>query len=256
MKTSLKNIHLVLRREFLELRSLKAILPIFVFAALQFFISVVSKSHGRAEDTILVFQIGGILAIILSFDLVAKERENHTIDLLLTQGISRQGLFAAKWCAMLAFCLLGGTAFLLGNALGMLMHGLSINIADLLIESAMVFWLFTVYGSCALLFSVLFRRAKMALAGSVLVWLMFRPPVLALLIFNPLKQAFHWSQTLIWQALAFMPEFAFHIGVDPIRGVPDGVSIQVAWSFFALAGYVILLGLTAVGVFTKQDETM
>ena len=256
MKLKLQHIFLVIRREFLDLRSPRSWLPLVLFAALQFLISAVNKSHGRVEDTVLIFQIGGILTIILAFDLIAKERENHTIDLQLTQGISRNGLFIAKWCAMVAFCLLGGLAYIIGNGLGMLIQRVPIQITDLLAESGMIAWLLSVYGSIALLFSVLFRRAKMALAGSVVVWLLFRPPVLSLLIFNPLQQVFDWSKNQLWQVLALMPEFAFRIGLEPARAIPNDVSIRAVWSFLALSAYVILLGFAAGGVFANQDETM
>jgi ABC-type transport system involved in multi-copper enzyme maturation permease subunit len=255
MNPSMLRIALILKRELMELRSWRTLLALGLLGALQFFVSLVSKAHGRVEDTILVFQMGGIIAIILGFDLVAKEREQHTIDLLLTQGISRQGLFAAKWLAMLIFCLLGGLVFGLGNGLGMLLRTIPLNGLDLWVESGMVAWLFCVYGSIALLLSVLFRRAKMALAGSILIWMFFRPAVMALLVFNPLKELLGWTKSQLWQGLAVMPEFAFHIGVEPLRGIPDGVSLQPAWCYVALAGYLVVLSTVAWGVFIRQDET-
>jgi ABC-type transport system involved in multi-copper enzyme maturation permease subunit len=254
MKHATRNIICVLKREIMELRSWRILLTIGLFAALQFFLSIISKAHGRVEDTILVFQMGGIIAIIIGFDLIAKEREQHTIDLLLTQGITRSGLFAAKWCAMLVFCMLGGISFLLGNSLGMLLKAIPLNGWDMLVEFAMVSWLFSIYGSITLLCSVLFRKAKLALAGSILVWMFFRPPVMALLIFNPLKNAFGWSKSQLWQVLALMPEFAFHIGLDPARGVPEGVILQPVWSFLAMITYLVVLSLIAQISFLQQDE--
>jgi len=254
MAHSIRNVSLVLKREMVELRSIRTLLTLGLFAALQFFLALISKAHGRAEDTLLVFQIGGIVALIIAFDLVAKEREYHTIDMLLTQGISRTGLFAAKWCAMLVFCLLGGASFLLGNVAGMLVSGAPFNVLDLAIEFGMVTWLVAIYGCIALCCSVLFRRAKMALAASIVIWMFFRPAVLALLVFNPIKAALGWDKSQLWQALAWMPEFAFHIGMDPLRGVPEGTTLQPQWCYVAMGAYIVVLSIAALTVFLRQDE--
>lgn len=250
----MKKILYVLKRELLEIRSWRMLVVLGVFTLLQCFIASASKAHGRIEDVLLVFQIGGIVAVIMGFDLVARERENHTIDLLLTQGISRAGLFACKWIAMFVFCGLGAAGYMVGNAAGSLAGGFTIHWIDLLAQGGMVWWLFSVYGAVSLLCSVLFRRAKWSLIAAACVWVAFRPPVLALVVLNPLKAAMNWSKDQLWQVLAVMPEFAFHIGLDPLRGSPDGINLQPAWSYVALAAYLIVLSLAALVVFLRQDE--
>jgi len=244
----------VFNRELMELRSGRMLAAVGLFTFLQFFLALNSKTHGRIEDVLLVFQAGGIVAVIMVFDLIARERETHTIDLLLTQGISKAGLFIAKWLAMVVFCGVGAAGFVLGNTAGTWISGAEVIWLNILAQGAMVWWLFSVYGAFSLLFSVLFRRAKWALIGAACIWVGFRPPVLALLVLNPLKEAFQWTKSQLWQVLAFMPEFAFHIGLDPVRGAPEGVTLNTSWSYVALAAYVVVLSLAAFLIFVRQDE--
>ncbi|HEX2981820.1 MAG TPA: hypothetical protein VHO48_16285, partial [Anaerolineaceae bacterium] len=121
-------------------------------------------------------------------------------------------------------------------------------------ECGMLAWLLAVYGSIALFCSVLFRQAKGALIASILAWMLLRPAVMALLVFNPLGNLLGWSQQQLWQHLAFLPEFAFQIGLEPARGVPQGVSLQAGDSFLALGVWALTFSLLAGWTFLRQDE--
>lgn len=254
MTSTIPKILPLLRRDLAELRSPRTLAILGIFTLFQFFLSMSAKVHGRVEDSLLVFQMGGIIAVMIAFDLLSRERENHTLDLLLIQGISRSGLFFVKWLAMIIFCCLGALGFMLGDLAGMLLHGFSINGLDLIIGTGMTAWLLSFYGSVSLLFSTIFRRSKWALIGSALVWVLFRPAVLALMLITPLQKALNWSKDQVWQFLSLLPDFAYHVGLDPVRGTPQGVIIQPAWSYLALFCGVLFCSAAAAWIFARQDE--
>jgi hypothetical protein len=141
-----------------------------------------------------------------------------------------------------------------GGVMGAVFSGKLLIWSDFLIEWGMVFWLLTVSATLGLLCSVVFRRGKWALTAAAGVWGVLRPPVVAMLLLKPLESALHWSKGQVWQVVALVPEFAFRIGLDGRRGVPEDVILPVGLPYAALAAYVILFSVAAGWIFLHQDE--
>lgn len=244
----------LLRRECWELRSPRVLAALGLLAGMQCLVMAASRQTGRVEDTSVLFMLGGLVGVALAFDLVAKEREHRALDLLLTQGVSRRALFAAKWLAALGLCGAAALAATAGSLVGRILSGKPAGWSDLAAEFTMLWWLLAVFGLLALLCSVALRRGKWALMAAAVAWAILRPPVMMLLVLAPLQDALGWDQTQLWRVLAVLPEFAFRLGLDLPRGAPDTVSIEAWLPYAALAAYVAVFTAAAAAVFVRQDE--
>lgn len=246
----MRKILAILQRELYEFRAGRTLATLGLFAVLQLLLMLGSKTIGRLESTLLLFQLGGVMALVLCFDSLAREREHHTLDLLLTGGLPRSHLFAARWLAALGWCLVCALVLVLATGLGSWIKGQPFGAVDLLVMFAMIFWLLSVYGLLALACSVVCRRGKWALIAAVIAWVVLRPPVQALLVIGPLG----WGKQQVWSYLAWLPDFAFRMGLDPARSAPQGVIIQTYVPYLALGLACVGLTLLGWGVFSLQDE--
>ncbi len=251
---SWRKMEAVVRRDLYEMRSSRLLAVWGLFGAVQCLLMMVSKAQGRIEDTSVIFWLGGVVGVIVGFDIIAREREHRTLDLLLTQGISRPALFAAKWGATLILCAGAAGSALVGGVVGAAISGKMLIWGDFLVEFGMVFFLLEVYATLGLLCSVVFRRGKWALTAAAVAWGILRPPVVAMLLIKPLESALHWSKGQVWQVVALVPEFAFRMGLDGQRGVPEDVVLPMGLPYVALAVYVIVFSVAAGLVFVRQDE--
>ena len=51
-----------------------------------------------------------------------------------------------------------------------------------------------------------------------------------------------------------LPEFAFRLVLDPMRGAPHGVSVPHVLPYFALTAYALCASAVAWLIFLRQDE--
>lgn len=254
MKHEFLKVGAVIRRELLEMRSGRILAVLGLFALFQGTLMFVSKATGRIEDVFLIFMFGGLTAVLIGFDGFAREREQRTIDLLLTQGISRRGLYAAKWLSLILLCIVAAGTAILGGMLGSLLSGKPVARLDFLAEFAATVWLLSIYGALALACSAMLRRGKWALIAAIVVWIAFRPMVIGTLVLGPVSGALGLTQTQTWHIAACMPEFAFRFVLDPGRASPSGVNVPTWLAYAALSAY--LIGFSSLGwlVFRRQDE--
>lgn len=240
----------LLQREMYELRSARSLATLGLFTGMQLMLVLGSQKIGLLESTLLLFQLGGVMALILCYDSLAREREHHTLDLLLTGGLSRGSLFTAKWLAGMAWCLLCTLALTMATGLGSWIKGQPFGAVDLLVLFGMVFWLLAVYGLLALACSTVYRRSKWALILAIGIWGLLRPPVQALLVIGPLG----WDKQQVWSYLAWLPDFAFRMGLDPAKSAPQGVLIPPHVPYLAMGLACIAMTLLAWLIFRLQDE--
>ena len=244
----------VYRREMAEARSPRSLAVLGTLALLQAFLMFVSRAPGRVEDTTIVFMVGGLFAVLAGYDLIAREREARTIDLLLVQGLTRSALFAAKWAAATTGAVIMSAALVAGGVIGAVASKKPLAWSDYGWEFVMVAWFLWVYCLAALAWSVVARRGKWALSAAVVTWLAVRPPVVGLLVLRPLREAQGWSMSQAWTVLAALPEFAFRLALDPTRGVPQGIVVPRVLPYAALTAYVAGASIVAWLVFLRQDE--
>lgn len=254
MKHEFSKIGALVRRELLEMRSGRMLAVFGLFALFQGVLIFVSKSIGRNEDVFLVFMFGGLAAVLIGFDGFAREREQRTLDLLLTQGISRQGLYAAKWLALMLLCTAAAGTAILGGGVGSLLSAKPVARLDFLVEFIATAWLLSIYGALALSCSAALRRGKWALIAAVVVWVAFRPMVIGTLVLGPLSDALGWSKAQTWNIAACLPEFAFRFVLDPARASPADVGVPLWIPYIAMSAYWIGFSLLGWLIFRRQDE--
>ena len=254
MKCEWKKIILLLRRELFEFRSIRVLAVFGVFGFLQSICMFSARDHGLMEDTIFLYLIGGLCTIITCFDLIARERELHTIDLILTQGITRSSLFLVKWITTVILSVITALVFCVATVAGTTLAGQSILWENILREFGVIILAMEAYAAIALLCSIIFRRPKSALIAAMSVWVVFRPPVVSLLLIHPIQSALSLDKAATWKFVAFIPEFAFRLGLDIHKGAPEDVTLPGGWPFLALTGYVVIFSILAWLVFSRQDE--
>ncbi len=254
MSREVPKILAVIRRDLREIRSGRFAALFGLLALLQGMLMFVSKAPNRMEDGVLIFQLGGLAAVLIGFNGFTREREQRTMDLLLTQGISRWGLYAGKWVSVIVLCVAASGTAIIGGILGSLLSGKPAARLDFLIEFAAAAWLLSVYGALALTCSVALRRGKGALMAAVIVWMVFRPMVIGNLILGPASGGLGLSQTQAWRIAACLPEFAFRFVLDPGRASPVDISVPAWLSYAALGFYLAGFSLLGWLIFRRQDE--
>lgn len=254
MNVAWKKIMLLLKRELFQFRSARILLVFGIFGLVQALMMFAARAHGLMEDTMFLFFIGGLCTLITAFDLVARERETHVIDLLLTQGISRGSVFFVKWIVSLILSVLGAFIFCAATVIGTGAAGQPVLWSNVLPEFGMVTWLMATYAVIALLCSVLFRNGKSALIAATSIWVVFRPPVVSLLLIHPIQSALNLDKTATWKFVAFLPDFAFRIALDIEKATPADVTIPISWPIMALCVYFLVCSIAAWIVFLRQDE--
>ena len=254
MKTEWKKFFLLIKREIFEFRSVRVVAVFGIFGLLQCLMMFSANEHGLMEDTIFLFMIGGLCTVITGFDLVTREREWHTIDLLLTQGISRGSLFWVKWTTTIVLSLMAALIFCLSTIIGTLLAGQSVLWENLLREFCVITLEMEAYAAIALVCSVVFRKPKSALITAMVIWVTFRPPVVSLLLISPIQNFLSLDKTATWRFVSFIPEFAFRLALDIHKGAPSEVTIPPGWPFLALTGYIIIGSFLSWVIFIHQDE--
>ncbi|MBA4384478.1 MAG: hypothetical protein C0410_07055 [Anaerolinea sp.] len=254
MNSEIKKMFFLLKREFFEFRSVRVLAAFGVMGILQGIIMVNSQEHGLMEDTFLIFLIGGLCTVITCFDLVSREREQHTIDLLLTQGINRGSMYLVKWITAALLSAIGALVFCFATIIGTAISGEDVLWNNFLPEFGMITWAMGSYAAIALLCSIIFRRPKSSLIAALMVWVIFRPAVFGMLVIDPIRKALNLSKTELWRVVAFIPDFAFRLGLDIEKAAPKDVIIPASWPLLALSGYILLGTLLAWLIFIRQDE--
>jgi ABC-type transport system involved in multi-copper enzyme maturation permease subunit len=254
MKHEFPKIWAVLRRELWEMRSGRILAVFGLFTLFQGALMFVSKDTGRIEDAFLIFMLGGLAAVLIGFDGFAREREQRTMDLLLTQGISRWGLYAAKWLSLILLCFAAAGIAILGGMIGSLLSGKPLARLDFLAEFAATAWLLSVYGAMALTCSAALRRGKWALIAAIIVWMVFRPMVIGTLVLGPVSHSLGLSKNQTWGVAAFLPEFAFRFVLDAGHAAPPDVSVPAWFPYAALGAYLVGFSLIGWLIFRRQDE--
>ena len=189
----------------------------------------------------------------MCFDLIAKEREKHSLDLLL-QGASRSQIYVAKGLAAVLYAFAAALLFNLVTVAGYLIKGHIPLLSDMLCEMGALWWMLAIYALLALVSSILFYQGKWSLVAVIITWVLMRPSFIAVLIFKPLENILNLTKTDLWRALSFLPEYSFRLILDPLRAVPDGVSISPWWGYVILTGYVVILTIGGWLIFRRQDE--
>lgn len=183
-----------------------------------------------------VFSITGPIAFIVVTAMmgsraVAGEEENHTMDLLLTNPVSRSHVITEKVIAMVAYALLLGLATFLGTWVGVLLAGIEgLSASPIAATSLLCALLALVFGGVALVVGAATGRPKSSggvTAGiAVLAYFMFT--------FFPMSATFEpWAK---------LSPFNFYLGSDPLaNGMAWGDAAVLAVTFVVLVAISIPL---------------
>ncbi len=188
-----------------------------------------------------VFSLVGPIAIIVLATTIgsralAGEEENHTMDLLMSNPISRSSLILEKVQAMVAWAVLFGVVTFSATWIGVRIGGLDEVGVEGIASISLLLTLFgLVYGGIALLFGAATGKrgvATMVTTGIALVtWFMFS--------FFPLSETF--------EPIASLSPFHWYLGSDPLLNGMD-------WTGAALlAGSFVILVIASIPLFQKRD---
>ncbi|HJO23153.1 MAG: ABC transporter permease subunit [Myxococcota bacterium] len=157
--------------------SIALLLLILNFAVISFSVSF-SGFEGQADPRAMLLSlinlqmyIVPLLALIVSYDGLLRERELGTLDLLLSYPLEFSDMVIGKW---LGFSAVLGLAIILGFLLpAYRMFGSGIPPASIAGLVALSVWLGIVFNSLGLLFSSLSRDRTFVIASCIILWLFF-----------------------------------------------------------------------------------
>lgn len=117
--------------------------------------------------------IFGVFASFLAANIIAKEYENKTIDLILSIPISRAELIVNRLIGLIILLFVSIIPVVIGCILGMLILGLDIQLAPLLAASLSGFLLCLLYAGICLLISIFMHSQTFAILLSLVVFGLF-----------------------------------------------------------------------------------
>lgn len=184
--------------------------------------------------------VGPIAIIVLCASIGARslagEEEARTMDLILSNPVSRSGFLLEKMLAMIGYAALFGIVTFVGTWIGVWLGGLDeVSVSGIASISLLLTLFGLVYGGVALLVGAATGRrslATMVTTGVALVtWFMFS--------FFPLSENF--------EPFANLSPFQWYLGSDPLLNGMD-------WSGAAkLAGTFVVLIVASIPLFSGRD---
>jgi ABC-2 type transport system permease protein len=184
--------------------------------------------------------VGPIAVIVLCATIAARalagEEEKRTMDLLLSNPVSRSRVLLEKVQAMVVYAILFGAVTFIGTWLGVLLGGLDeITVTGIASISLLLTLFGLVYGGLALLVGAATGRrglATMVTTGTAIVtWFMFS--------FFPLSETF--------EPIANVSPFSWYLGSDPLLN-------GMGWTGAALLlGTFVILVAGSIPLFSKRD---
>lgn len=176
-----------------------------------------------------------LVTVVIGSRALAGEEARHTMGLLLANPIRRRRVVFEKAAVMVLFAAIVGLATFAGVALGSLLAGLDLSIANVAAISTLVTLLGLVFGGLALALGAATGRVRVAVYGSVGAAIAFHV-VNAYLPLNP-----------DLADLARISPFYYYLGADPLNtGMP--------WDHAAvLTGLAVVLIAAAVPLFERRD---
>ncbi|MDD5486714.1 MAG: ABC transporter permease subunit [Dehalococcoidales bacterium] len=117
--------------------------------------------------------IFGVFASFLAANIIAKEYENKTIDLILSTPISRMELIVNRLIGLSILLFVSIIPVIIGCILGIIVLGLDIQPAPLLVASLNGFLLCLLYASVGLLISIFVHSQTFSILLSLVVFGLF-----------------------------------------------------------------------------------
>lgn len=176
-----------------------------------------------------------VVTIVMGARALAGEEERQTMDLLLSNPITKTHLITEKVFSMIAFAAAIGLATFLGTWLGAIIAGQPVSVGNLAAASVLLTLMGLVFGGLALALGAAFGKSRLASGGTagvaLLSYFMFS--------FFPLSEAF-----APWAALS---PFDLYLGSDPLTG-------GMAWldGAILMAVFAALVALS-VPLFQRRD---
>jgi ABC-type transport system involved in multi-copper enzyme maturation permease subunit len=206
---------------------------------------------GRMEFMAVVFSfniLGSLAALVLSFDGISRERQNKTMDLILTSGVSKRMVMLSRAAANLAVSFVFSALYLLAVALVYAALGGGVGTALLCFGYLPGLTAFNfVYCLLGNALSVLFRSSRTSFIVSMAVGLVCMPRLFVTML-EGIAGTFGMGPGFIEIAGMASPALI----MNALGGGASGASLAAAFIFLAL--YTAALTLGGSAVFTRQDE--
>ncbi len=176
-----------------------------------------------------------VVTIVMGARALAGEEERHTMDLLLSNPVTRTQLIREKVLSMIVFAAAIGSATFLGTWLGVILAGQTVSVGNLVATSVLLSLMGLVFGGLALVLGAALGKSRLASgvsAGVALIaYFMFS--------FFPLSESFE-----PWAALS---PFDLYLGSNPLVNGMEWVDGAIL--------VVVFLALVALSVplFHRRD---
>lgn len=243
--------------QHLIIRDLKNILNkriLFVFGFITVLMIFIVSTAGNPEKEVFVYTLsflplaifGSFLAIVISFDMVSKDRESKVMDFFLTTPIAKNWIITSKLIVLFSIIFSISTIYCL---ISLLINGVKYNIYNaqsLLILFLSVFIILTVYGLWAFLCSIVFKKSRTSFLISALVFL-FKPQLTNALFSKLFGDILGMKAVHVECILTFFPEYM-------------ALSLQKSFSIVTLCALVIYCLLLSsfiflsYKIFNNQEE--
>ncbi len=171
-----------------------------------------------------------VLTALLGSRALAGEEEDRTMDLLLTNPVSRTRVLIEKALAMVAYAVLLGLVTFVGTWAGVAVGGVDLSVTNIAATTVLLTLLGLVLGGVALLVGAATGRSRVAAYSAtgttVVAYFMFA--------FLPLSESF--------ASLARWSPFHYYLGSDPlVNGMNWGHASVLLMMFVILVGVAIPL---------------
>ncbi len=176
-----------------------------------------------------------LVTVVIGARALAGEESRRTMGLLLANPVSRARVVVESIVAMVVFAVVVGGATFAGTALGAVLAGLDVSVANLAATSALVTLLGLVFGALALALGAVTGRVPVALYGAA-------GAALALYLLNaflPLNDSLAgWAK---------LSPFYYYLSADPLNsGMPWGHAA-------VLLALAVAIMAVAVPAFSRRD---
>lgn len=248
----MRNLKILLSRDMRNSMNLRVFMVLAVILLMQLFFDFAGGlPAGQLSSQIMfypLFMFGPFIAIVITFDMISRDRECKVMDFILTSPVSKKSIAASK--IITVFILM--TAFsIIYTGFGTIM-GFAISKEVIISDSLRSLWametLLVIYGLWGLLCSIIFRESKISLFTAVAVSLVLKPQLMNA-IADEAGRIFGIAEDFLTKALMILPEGIMYSILNPANQHAD-----FTWAMIFLAFHLLFLSFLAFYIFGRQEE--
>lgn len=248
----MRNMKILLARDIRNSMNLRVFMVLAVIIVIQLFFDLVGGLPGGSLDSQIMFfplfMFGPFIAIVVTFDMISRDREGKIMDFILTTPVSKPSIVIGKII----------TIILLMSAFSFIYIGIG-TIVSYLISKQLFIWeslrllaameaLLVIYGLWGFLCSIIFRKSKISLFAAIGVSLFLKPQLMNT-VATEAGKIIGIPEAQITKGLMLLPEGIMYSILNPAN---EGVNFT--WGMGFLVFHLIFLSFMAFNIFGRQEE--